>query len=269
MLPKYLYHYTSIDSLKAILDSRTIRFSRLDLVNDPYEGLCNISGTQNEEFAKSLFCSCWTASNEENIALWKIYTDCKGVRIKTDSMLLFGPIKGFADLSIGYVPVTPISPIAINAPELARTCQIKQVYGPLKVSYFLDEDLLGSLGVQVLVANHGKPTEHTRNFIKLFEIGSRKDAHWAYEEEWRFLASPFSAVSIPVGEKGASYRAPALKEYALIPFLGEIEEVVAGPEMAETDYERLERILHGRDIALRKSVVKTRFQKETQNKKTK
>lgn len=38
MIPKYLYHYTNVDSLLKILQSQTIRFTRLDLLNDPYEG---------------------------------------------------------------------------------------------------------------------------------------------------------------------------------------------------------------------------------------
>ena len=39
MIPKYLYHYTKIDTMKKIIDSHKIRFTRLDLLNDPCEGI--------------------------------------------------------------------------------------------------------------------------------------------------------------------------------------------------------------------------------------
>lgn len=35
--PAVLYHYTSLDTLAMILHNRTIRFSRLDKVDDPQE----------------------------------------------------------------------------------------------------------------------------------------------------------------------------------------------------------------------------------------
>ena len=37
--PEYLYHYTSIETLDFIVKYRTIRFSRLDQVDDHSEGL--------------------------------------------------------------------------------------------------------------------------------------------------------------------------------------------------------------------------------------
>lgn len=38
MILKYLYHYTSTDTLKKIISGKTIKFSRLDTMNDPLEG---------------------------------------------------------------------------------------------------------------------------------------------------------------------------------------------------------------------------------------
>jgi len=39
MIPKYLYHYSSIEKLGNIIEHGTIRFTRLDVLNDPLEGL--------------------------------------------------------------------------------------------------------------------------------------------------------------------------------------------------------------------------------------
>lgn len=71
-----IYHYTSVDTLEKILQTKTIRFNRLDCVDDVMEYTVS-------EFAKYMFISCWTESKEENIPLWKMYTTdiTKGVRI--------------------------------------------------------------------------------------------------------------------------------------------------------------------------------------------
>ena len=74
-----LYHYTSINKLALILESKKIRFCRLDLVNDPHEGISSDFGTM----AMFIFVSCWTKNNEENFALWNMYTEkMRGVRIE-------------------------------------------------------------------------------------------------------------------------------------------------------------------------------------------
>lgn len=71
-----IYHYTSVDTLEKILRNQTIRFNRLDCVDDVQE--CSVSS-----YAKYVFISCWTESEEENIPLWKMYTNdvTQGVRI--------------------------------------------------------------------------------------------------------------------------------------------------------------------------------------------
>ena len=77
--PKYLFHYTSIDKLCLILRNRSLRFTRLDKVNDPEEGL-------TRHFPSSKFftyVSCWTSEEKESLLLWKMYSaDMKGVRIR-------------------------------------------------------------------------------------------------------------------------------------------------------------------------------------------
>lgn len=74
---KMIHHYTSIDNLSLILNSRKIRFSRLDKVDDIKE----IDGLPNA-FSTYVFISCWTYEDEESIPLWKMYTqNLRGVRI--------------------------------------------------------------------------------------------------------------------------------------------------------------------------------------------
>lgn len=71
-----IYHYTSVQSLALILESRKIRFSRIDSLDDIKE----IDGLP-DRFKKMAFVSCWTEDDQENISLWSLYTQMKGVRI--------------------------------------------------------------------------------------------------------------------------------------------------------------------------------------------
>jgi hypothetical protein len=79
-----IHHYTTVENLALILKYRTIRFKRLDLVDDRLEG--DDFGLYNP--LKYFFASCWTKDDIENIALWKMYSSIEyGVKIslKIDS----------------------------------------------------------------------------------------------------------------------------------------------------------------------------------------
>lgn len=77
-----IHHYTTIDTLALILKNRTIRFNRLDRVDDLEEGNTVSNGIN---LSKYIFVSCWTESKEENIPLWKLYADGNiGVRISLE-----------------------------------------------------------------------------------------------------------------------------------------------------------------------------------------
>ncbi len=77
--PRFLYHYTSIESLGLILHNATLRFSSLQNVDDLDEVECD----DIQKFGRFCYVSCWSDDEEESIPLWKMYTpDMKGVRIK-------------------------------------------------------------------------------------------------------------------------------------------------------------------------------------------
>lgn len=74
-----IYHYTNIETLALILKNRTIRFNRLDHVDDLEEGRVECSGIKLGQY---IFVSCWTEDWEESIPLWRMYTEKgTGVRI--------------------------------------------------------------------------------------------------------------------------------------------------------------------------------------------
>lgn len=80
-----IYHYTTIQTLALILKHKTIRFNRLDRVDDLEESVYG-SGPTSAKLAQYCFVSCWIKSNRENLSLWNMYTRYKGVRIGIDEM---------------------------------------------------------------------------------------------------------------------------------------------------------------------------------------
>ena len=77
-----IHQYTSIDSLALILKNKTIRFNRLDNMDDVEEEAKSSLGIRLGGF---MFASCWTYSSKESIPLWKMYTpSSRGVRITLD-----------------------------------------------------------------------------------------------------------------------------------------------------------------------------------------
>lgn len=75
-----IHHYTSIENLALILDSKKIRFNRLDKFDDITEA--SVFSKELAFVASSIFASSWTEDEEENIPLWKMYASIdKGVRI--------------------------------------------------------------------------------------------------------------------------------------------------------------------------------------------
>jgi hypothetical protein len=60
-LPSALHQYTTVESLRNILASRSLRFSRLDTVNDPEEA----TAPDVPMASSSVFVSCWSGTEAE------------------------------------------------------------------------------------------------------------------------------------------------------------------------------------------------------------
>lgn len=108
-----LYQYTSIDALSLILKNRTIRFSRLDTVDDPDEYQFQKDGINPSKY---VFVSCWSKVIEECIPMWRMYAkNGKGIRIGLDSEMFemrfngkypyFFPIQYFYDKDYIMMPL--------------------------------------------------------------------------------------------------------------------------------------------------------------------
>jgi hypothetical protein len=159
---KSLFHYTSINTLALILKTKSIQFGRLDLVNDPTEGLVSDFHSQ----APYIFISCWTENEEENFALWSMYTqDMRGVRIELrlplfesykvcDNKNFLTSEEEILNEEIGYFIVG-----GLNEPQ--------------KIQYTDDKNLL-------------KPSIRDEVGLNIASVAKHKRSIWAFEQEYRY-----------------------------------------------------------------------------------
>lgn len=183
MKPKYLYHYTSIDSLAMILSTKKIRFNALNQVDDLSEGKCK----DYRFIGNYFFISSWTDIERESLPFWNMYTPVmKGVRIKMPTSL-FNENPIFTNekqgLSVGfYKSIIPQDETFQSTYWIVPT----QNEFLSKVEYTDDSNKL-------------YPTIRTisgdKFTISLNKIGSYKSMHWEFQSEWRFIIKIFPITS--------------------------------------------------------------------------
>ncbi len=189
-----IYHYTTLENLALILKHKTIRFNRLDNMDDPCEKTFLVNQL---DWSPYTYVSCWTENPRESLPLWHMYTnEGKGVRIGIEkdfidwdkqSIAFSVPSrqkhhKSISKESSGAFSVT-FNPTRIYRPLSDEMCYRKVNYASEKEyldfekkigrvrSFEIDEDLM-------------------REYIGRF----RKDK-WAFQEESRFIiyAVPYTS----------------------------------------------------------------------------
>jgi len=180
-----IHHYTSIDNLALILKSKTIRFTRLDKVDDGDEAK---QSSNNIKLSHYAFVSCWSDNKEESIPLWKMYAgkDMNGVRITLDSdMFLKYPIESGNYHGINIIGGTSILPIEkaftkdyyIVPPFFNSTAFLK------KIEYVEEpsENMEDVARLTYLGNNKGEMNLDTK------KIGIYKRKCWSFQCECRFI----------------------------------------------------------------------------------
>lgn len=164
-----IYHYTSIETLALILHNKNIRFNRLDFVDDCEESLYG-SGPTSIKLGQYTFVSCWTKDSKENLSLWKMYTNNKGVRIGVDE-----------DMFITY---------RVNERIQSFFAKPLDIMGNAMVSSFTNEArLYDVVYVQDLESEMKKIVEkigETGAHFKTYEMGLYKREEWSFQKECRF-----------------------------------------------------------------------------------
>ena len=169
-----IFHCTTLENLALILRHRTIRFNSAHLVDDPQEAETVDLGS----FKDHLFLSCWTASEEENLALWSMYAkQMTGVRIESDS-------KYFDQIPGDEIQMPPVLRSGFRSanPNTA----------PMK---WLVHDPLTDNGLHFY--GRVEYTDNDKRFIQsqdstqtTYEMESlflKKSIHWAFQKELRFM----------------------------------------------------------------------------------
>lgn len=163
-----VYHYTSIETLALILKNKSIRFNRLDCVDDLEESIYG-SGEQNVNLAKYTFVSCWTRDNIENLALWKMYTNNKGVRIGLDE----NPFVSYAvnDKFVSYFQM----PFEAKRDYVAMPFNNEIKLYDIK---YIDNQ---HEKIKKLIGNVGRGIA-----INTADLGLYKDSRWQFQQESRY-----------------------------------------------------------------------------------
>ena len=183
-----IYHYTTIETLALILKNKTIRFSRLDILNDLEEGHISSSGV---DVGKLAFVSCWTENTEEGIPLWTNYgKGCMGVRIALEKDMfkdyewseehfkqnntLRIPI--YANGTFGKFKI-PFKDIMTKGYTMYPPTKIEDFYFPIQYV----KDMKSFVGKSV--STNLNQIENINNTM----IGRYKHNRWEFEKEARFI----------------------------------------------------------------------------------
>lgn len=188
-----IHHYTNIEVLSLILKNRTLRFNRLDRVDDPEESNFISNGVNLGPYT---FVSCWTEAKEESIPMWKMYTkENWGVRL---SVVKEGLFKTYTEKDgfrhNGLVATNLGAPIQFLFPAEVRYSQTK--YTPpflttdydgcgfyRKIEYVDDVQQYAEDSVDIVRHPNGKGSI----CIRFDKVGSYKNKRWYFQEESRFV----------------------------------------------------------------------------------
>lgn len=196
MIPTSLCQYTNIESVKKILENKTIRFTRLDCLNDPLEGIHGDYSNLNV----CKYISSWTAVDAESLPMWHMYSKLNGVRIKFPINLF----KADDELKVSllengrwHIVSELANPITLeHKPELPQIQNdvpkkmedlftISKVYGPSKISY------LSSIEMENYQSKIMKYDINAKSTVPIYlfdpnMIGLNKNSEWSYENEYRY-----------------------------------------------------------------------------------
>lgn len=189
-----VHHYTDIRTLALILRDKTIRFNRLDRVDDVSEGEA-FTILKLERF---FFVSCWTQDQEESLPQWNMYTtDMAGVRISLPKRLF------------NYQPlIIPTDRGNIEHANFISPIPFERIFADnyLILPSFLSEEHFGREVVYV-----DDFIERKNNAIKIrvdsegvfngqikdpTGIAALKSPEWAFQKEFRFVLFIFPSVPL-------------------------------------------------------------------------
>lgn len=205
-----VFHYTTIESLAAILDSNAIKFNRFSELNDPEEGKATDSKVSN----KLGFCSSWTYESKESIPLWKMYSGFEGIRIqmpphmfdvKTENQIVFRGIGTYTrSILKNQILLTKANDFSERG-LTAGLSSLQLLFGPDEMIYdneknkYSEIELIRNFESNMLPELKKKhPNLNYTQGLNFSNIGIIKNEAWTYEKEVRYrLFSIGEVVTFP------------------------------------------------------------------------
>ncbi|MDZ4746509.1 MAG: hypothetical protein SGJ05_10985 [bacterium] len=152
--PKLLWRYITVAKYMSLLATKTLYFSRADLLGDKYEGTYRVLTPNNNPFSETnlpntyqissrighAYVCSFHWSSRENDGMWRLYTSrSEGIAIVTDTLILAESLPALPS-GMKYW-LRPIKYQAIIRPETLTPTQISNPIDPffLKDSCFKHE----------------------------------------------------------------------------------------------------------------------------------
>lgn len=193
-----IYHYTNINALSLILKMKTIRFSRLDTVDDIREAQHHAG----INFGQYFFVSCWTNQSIESIPQWNMYSqNMQGVRLELidypfNEIELIAP-KAWTGVTIRDNPKGPIPFNKLFGESyfiVPNFTDKTNFAGP--VNYVSDVASVYQRSIQREVGHDSK--EVNLKIACLYSLPYTKSNDWEFQKEYRFslFALPSRKLSV-------------------------------------------------------------------------
>ena len=190
-----IHHYTSIETLALILESRKMRFNRLDRVDDIRESQKH----RGIDFGKYFFVSCWTHDRKESIPQWQMYTErMTGVRTSLPPMpfqrKLLKPKPEWNAESKGelFAPLSLDEQFGENYFVVPMFMEPKNFGGP--VEYVNDVEDRYAEAVEVDRQPNGSAS---MKISRPFDLVRLKSKEWAFQKEYRFFLFILPSIELP------------------------------------------------------------------------
>lgn len=213
-----LYHYTTIDTLALILKNKTIRFNRLDKVDDVEED----AFSNGVHLGQYIFVSCWTKNPEESIPLWKMYGGTDGVRIGLDEDMFKTYILHDFNLKNGLHSEGSMLSVIPQKDMEDSNYMILPFINSNKHSFFFHEvEYVDDVKSKVKDTFNITTKDNKVADIKLdfCNLGRYKNRRWSFQEECRFVISvfPFNPLYCDASTISSTF-AQCYSENRLLPF---------------------------------------------------
>ena len=161
------------------MDNKTLQLSNLEILNDKHEA--KRKGV--EQFAKSVFVSCFSNYQHEVVPFWHNYG--KGKRENKVLLKIRNFANNFENCFFTNFYITGESPPKRRTFE--PTIQIVRLtdvlYRPITHKAFQNT----YSGSATLISKNNKQTQTTGRIYDLTTLGEYKTIHWKYEKETRII----------------------------------------------------------------------------------